>query len=140
MSFCVYFVRWDFFCVHLLIEFGAIAIKSSRVWIVSQTTLLRQCKWRRIHEVIRFFRVQLSLKKCSYKKTECSSKWKCIYHGLCNLFFGVLHGMLFYCFISGRLYMFELFSFICIRVLRPSLRLQNYVWCWRRYSSEHRFS
>ena len=28
----------------------------------------------------------------------------CIYHGLCNLFFGVLHGMLFCCFISGRLY------------------------------------
>ena len=25
-----------------------------------------------------------------FKKTECSSKWKCICHGLCNLFFGVL--------------------------------------------------
>ena len=50
---------------------------------------------------------------------------KCIYHGLCNLFFGVLHGMLFCCFISGRLYIFELFSFIFIRVLRPSLRRQN---------------
>ena len=75
-----------------------------------------------------------------YKKTECSSKWKCIYHGLCNLFVGVLHGMLFYWVISSRLYMFELFSFIFIRVLRPSLRPQNYVWCWRRYSSEHRFS
>ena len=87
-----------------------------------------------------FFRVQLTLKKCSYKKTECSSKWKCIYHGLSNLFFGVLHGMLFYCFISGRLYIFELFSFIFIRVLRPSLRPRNYVWCWRSYSSEHRFS
>ena len=34
---------------------------------------------------------------------------KCIYHGLCNLFLGVLHGMLFYCLISGRLYIFELF-------------------------------
>ena len=32
-----------------------------------------------------FFRVQLTLKKCSYKKTECSSKWKCIYHGLSGL-------------------------------------------------------
>ena len=31
-------------------------------------------------------------------------EYKCIYHGLCNLFFGVLHGMLFCCFISGRLY------------------------------------
>ena len=50
---------------------------------------------------------------------------KCIYHGLCNLFFGVLHGMLFCCFISGRLYIFELFSSIFIRVLRPSLRPQN---------------
>ena len=50
---------------------------------------------------------------------------KCIYHGLCNLFFGVLHGMLFCCFISGMLYIFELFSFIFIRVLRPSLRPQN---------------
>ena len=49
----------------------------------------------------------------------------CIYHGLCNLFFGVLHGMLFCCFISGRLYIFELFSFIFICVLRPSLRPQN---------------
>ena len=29
---------------------------------------------------------------------------KRIYHGLCNLFFGVLRGMLFCCFISGRLY------------------------------------
>ena len=29
---------------------------------------------------------------------------KCIHHGLCNLFLGVLHGMLFCCFISGRLY------------------------------------
>ena len=37
-------------------------------------------------------------------------------------------------------YIFELFSFIFIRVLRPSLRPQNYVWCRRRYSSEHRFS
>ena len=44
------------------------------------------------------------------------------------------------CFISGRLYIFELFSFIYIRVLRPSLRPQNYVWCRRRYSSKHRFS
>ena len=50
---------------------------------------------------------------------------KCIYHGLRNLFFGVLHGMLFRRFISGRLYIFELFSFIFIRVLRPSLRPQN---------------
>ena len=48
-----------------------------------------------------------------------------IYHGLCNLFFGVLHGMLFYCFISDRLYIFELFSFIFIRVLPPFLRPQN---------------
>ena len=53
----------------------------------------------------------------------------CIYHGLRNLFFGVLHGMLFCCFISGRLYIFELFSVIFIRVLRPSLRPQNYVRC-----------
>ena len=52
---------------------------------------------------------------------------KCIYHGLCNLFFGVLYGMLFYCFISGRLYILELFSFIFIRVLRPSLRPQNQI-------------
>ena len=37
----------------------------------------------------------------------------------------LLHGMLFCCFISGRLYIFELFSFIFIRVLRPSLRPQN---------------
>ena len=33
----------------------------------------------------------------------------------------------FLCFISSRLYIFELFSFIFIRVLRPSLRPQNYV-------------
>ena len=45
-----------------------------------------------------------------------------IYHGLCNLFFGVLHGMLFYCFISSRLYIFELFSFIFIRILQLSLQ------------------
>ena len=54
-------------------------------------------------------------------------EYKCIYHGLRNLFFGVLHGMLFCCFISGRLYIFELFSFIFIRVLRPSLRPQNQI-------------
>ena len=60
-----------------------------------------------------FFRVQLTLKKCSYKKTECSSKWKCIYHGCLGYV------------ISGRLYIFELFSFIFIRVLRPSLCPQN---------------
>ena len=115
---CLFFVNrkiWhrqqeSIFFFHLLV--------SSRVWIVSQTTLLRQCKWRRIHEVIRFFRVQLTLKKSSYKKTECSSKWKCICHGLCNLFFGVLLGMLLYCLISGRLYMFELFSFIFISRLK----------------------
>ena len=61
------------------------------------------------------------------KETNYLICGKCIYHGLCNLFFGVLHGMLFCCFISGRLYIFELFSFIFIRVLRPSLRPQNYV-------------
>ena len=44
--------------------------------------------------------------------------------GYVNLFFGVLHGMLFCCFISGKPYMFELFSFIFIRVLQPSLRLK----------------
>ena len=54
-------------------------------------------------------------------------EYKCIYQGLCNLFFGVLYGMLFYCFISGRLYIFELFSFIFTRVLRPSLRPQNLI-------------
>ena len=32
-----------------------------------------------------FFRVQLTLKKCSDKKTECSSNWKYIYHGLSGL-------------------------------------------------------
>ena len=32
----------------------------------------------------------------------------------------MLHGILFCCFISGRLHIFELFSFIFIRVLRPS--------------------
>ena len=60
-----------------------------------------------------------------FLKVTLLEKGICIYHGLCNLFFGVLHGMLFCCFISGRLYIFELFSFIFIRVLRPSLRPQN---------------
>ena len=59
------------------------------------------------------------------REKERVSREKCIYDGLCNFFFGVLHGLLFCCFISGRLYIFELFSFIFIRVLRPSLRPQN---------------
>ena len=71
---------------------------------------------------------------------NCTCMNLCIYNGLRNLFFGVLHGMLFCCLICGRLYIFELFSFIFIRVLRPSLRPQNYVRCWRHYSSEHRLS
>ena len=61
------------------------------------------------------------------REKERVSREKCIYDGLCNFFFGVLHGLLFCCFISGRLYIFELFSFIFIRVLRPSLRLQNWI-------------
>ena len=40
----------------------------------------------------------------------------CIYHGLCNLFFGVLHGMLFCCFISGRLYIWVVLIYVHSRL------------------------
>ena len=60
-----------------------------------------------------FFRVQLTLKKCSYKRLNV------LVNG--NVF---IMGCLGYV-ISGRLYIFELFSFIFIRVLRPSLCPQN---------------
>ena len=108
--------------------------------LARSTSMEHLPKWPHLRNEIGCLHVRRRPPAVRKRKRSCESQvitirvmQKCIYHGLCNLFFGVLHGMLFCCFISGRLYIFELFSFIFIRVLQPSLRPQNYVWCWRRY-------